>query len=119
MCDEKNRFRLGGGLQIGEKPPGVRFIQRRRRFVEEQDVRILIQRPADAQPLALPAGERFAVFTQHGVIAAGRLQDFVMEIYGAGDPVQAFLVAGEISADVFANGGLERAEVMRAEAMAG
>jgi hypothetical protein len=46
--------------------------------IEDQDARILQQGARNGHALLLPAGERHAFFTDHGVVAIGESHDHVM-----------------------------------------
>ena len=59
-------------------------VERRRRLVEDQNRRVLQQRPGDAEPLALAARERGAGLGHERVVAVGQPLDERVHVRGAG-----------------------------------
>ena len=57
-----------------------RGVERRSRFVEDQDARVDQQRARDADPLAFAPGKRLTAFTDQRVVSVGQLHN---ELVGA------------------------------------
>ena len=55
-------------------------VERTRRFVEDEDVRVLDQRSSDDQPLLLSAAEVTALFADLPLVALGEASDVVVQV---------------------------------------
>ena len=71
--------------QVGEcllhEPLGF-GVERRGRFVEDEDRRVLEDRPRDRQPLPLPAGQALAAFADPRIVLLRQLDDELVRVSG-------------------------------------
>jgi hypothetical protein len=66
-------------------------VQRGSGFVQYQDGGVLEQGPGDGYPLALPAGELYALLADEGCITLGAAHDELVAVRPPGCPEQVFL----------------------------
>ena len=92
-------------------------VERRRRFVEDQDRRVLQQRARNRQPLALAARQPLAALADRRLVAVGLRGDEVVRVGGAGRGLD-LLRGGARRAvgDVAGDGVVEQHRLLRHDA---
>ena len=68
VCHDHHRLSLVELVQVLHDFLLVVRIQRIRRLVEEQELRVLIDRPGDEQALSLPLADAVALHTYFGIV---------------------------------------------------
>ena len=114
MGDDQHGLAL---KKTGEGPLDLRLvlhIQRCGGFVQQDDGRVLQERPGDGDPLTLAAGELAAVFADDSSVSLGQLQ---RELIAVGQPCgrQDLVVRGVLfaDADVLQDAVVEQRHVLK------
>src|ERR1044072_3153134 len=102
----------------GFPPQGLRpSVERRGRFVENENLRVLQQNPRDRDALTLTAGERDPAFADHRLVAFRKARDELFDVRrtSSRDDLVVGCVALSVGA-VLSNGRVEKNRVLRYQA---
>ena len=107
MSDDDNRSALlPKPIQSDKHGRLADFVQRARRFIEDQDRRILVDRPGQAEPLPLASGKPDAAFPDHRVQTVRQRRHQIRQlrhVHGAGNAVEVERFAGARQGDIVGN----------------